>query len=403
MSASADLLTLPSPSVAAANAPGGVTEPHSLLKGVRICFLAGTLGQGGAEQQLFYMLSALRKMGARPHLLTLTQGEFWEERVATSGVPVEWVGQNSSRLARAIRVCKTIKRLNPQIIQSQHFYTNPYAGLAATLSRRGAVAAVRNDGLSEIQASGKMASWIGLRLARVVAANSRLGIRNLVRCGFSPRRFFLLPNVINTDSYPKPVGKSNRRAVILGVGRLVRQKRFDRFLKVFSHVHAQTGGNVEARIVGAGALADTLKAMVGELKLPTTAVRFEGNVADVRPFYAAADVLLLTSDHEGTPNVVMEAMASGLPVVSTDVGDVSELVKDGLSGFLVERENAAGAASAVESLLSSPGMRMGFGREGRRIIETQRSLKLLPEWLQHLYQRVLLWKDRPHELMRDAA
>src|SRR5689334_13233971 len=94
------------------------------LSQLRICFLAGTLGQGGAERQLFYLLKTLREQGASLLLLSLTRGEFWEAAIAELGVEVRWVGQHNSRLARLGRIIREVRAFRPHVLQSQHFYTN---------------------------------------------------------------------------------------------------------------------------------------------------------------------------------------------------------------------------------------------------------------------------------------
>src|SRR4051812_48283567 len=68
------------------------------LRGIRVCFLAGTLGQGGAERQLYYILKTLKESGAEVTLLSLTRGEHWEAVIGGLGVPVKFVGEPASRL-----------------------------------------------------------------------------------------------------------------------------------------------------------------------------------------------------------------------------------------------------------------------------------------------------------------
>src|SRR6266403_5610096 len=100
---------------------------------LKICFLAGTLEHGGAERQLFYMLRALCRRGAAPRLLSLDRGEFWEEPIRSLGVPVTWVGQQQSRLARLVRILRELRANPPDVLQSQHFFANGYVGLSALL------------------------------------------------------------------------------------------------------------------------------------------------------------------------------------------------------------------------------------------------------------------------------
>src|SRR5438046_2573481 len=101
------------------------------LSRMKICFLAGTLEHGGAERQLLYMLQALCQGGSRPRLLCLDRGEFWEDAVKDLGVSLTWVGQQTSRLRRLLRIVKTLRADRPDVLQSQHFFANAYASVAA--------------------------------------------------------------------------------------------------------------------------------------------------------------------------------------------------------------------------------------------------------------------------------
>ena len=97
-----------------------MSKPSTInFEALKICFLAGTLGQGGAERQLFYLLKSLRECGAQPRLLSLTEGEYWEAAIRRLGVPVTWVGQPEGRMQRAWRIINELRRHPADIIQSQ--------------------------------------------------------------------------------------------------------------------------------------------------------------------------------------------------------------------------------------------------------------------------------------------
>ena len=119
--------------------------------GLRICFLAGTLGQGGAERQLYYMLEELQQAGLRVTLLCLTQGEFWERRITELGVRCVWVGQKQSRLWRLFRIFQELRQERPDIVQSQHFYTNLYAAVAGRILGLPTIGAIRSDVFGEVR------------------------------------------------------------------------------------------------------------------------------------------------------------------------------------------------------------------------------------------------------------
>src|SRR4051812_16885829 len=93
------------PPLAAPKLGEGGSTPDT-LKGLRICFLAGTLGQGGAERQLYYILKCLTECGAEAHLLCLTKGEHWEAPISDLGIPVHYVGGPSSRFGRLLGIIK---------------------------------------------------------------------------------------------------------------------------------------------------------------------------------------------------------------------------------------------------------------------------------------------------------
>ena len=126
-------------------------------------------------------------------------------------------------------------------------------------------------------------------------------------------------------------------------------------------------GHPEARlcIVGDGPLRPELEAQAAGLALGD-AVRFAGWSDAMPAWHAAADIVVNSSDSEGTPLVLIEAGATGRPVVATRVGGVADVVIDGETGWLVEREDEAGFAERIGRLIDDPAMRDADGRGGRR-------------------------------------
>jgi glycosyltransferase involved in cell wall biosynthesis len=138
--------------------------------------------------------------------------------------------------------------------------------------------------------------------------------------------------------------------VVLYVGRLTRVKRPDRLVEVARLVHAARPGAVVV-VAGDGDLAAATRAEAAALG---DAVRFLGWRDDLEALYAAADVVLLASDNEGTPVSLIEAAHAGRPVVATDVGSTRHVVEDGRTGVLCPCD-ARALADAVLGLLGDPG------------------------------------------------
>lgn len=363
------------------------------LAELRVCFVAGNLQQGGAERQLFYMLQALQQSGTDLRVLCLTQGDFWEERFQEQGVPITWVGQSKSKLVRLARIIAELRKHPADVLQSQHFYANFYVAAAARALGLREVGAMRSNGMSEIQANGRVSGRLNLRTPRLIAANSRTAIRNASALGVAAARFHFLPNIVDTKQFEPATRHQESPVRLLAVGRLTKEKRFDRFLSVLARLRQQSSIEARGVIVGSGRQTQDrrpeLERQAAELGLLPDGVEFMGAVTEMAPIYRAADVLVLTSDYEGTPNVVLEAMASGLPVVATRVGDVPEIVRHGETGYLTDATDEASMTEALLQLVGDRSLRMEMGCRARKYVEAERSLNRLPKLLADLYRVAL--------------
>jgi glycosyltransferase involved in cell wall biosynthesis len=359
-------------------------EPRSLA-GLSICFVAGTLAKGGAEQQLYYMLRALHHSGARVRLICLTSGEFWEQPIQQLGVPVRPVGGTSSRLRRLVRIVRELRMEPAQIVQSAHFYTNGYALVAARLTGAGEIGAIRCDVHSEMAGPYGLARRLTVSNMRRVAANSRAAVRTAEKFGATPSRLRFLPNVVETNLFRPSELPRSPVVRILGAGRLTAQKRFDRFLSVLAQVKDSVSHPVQAVLAGTGPLQSELEQQATRLGLLPDGVQFCGPVTQMLPVYQQADILLLTSDYEGTPNVVLEAMACGLPVVATRVGGVPEIVTDGETGYLADPGDDDRLACVLRDLVCSSDLRNRIGHAARSYVLANHSTDKLAGYLQNLY------------------
>ncbi|HYG35081.1 MAG TPA: glycosyltransferase [Clostridia bacterium] len=365
------------------------TDTSDVIKDLRICFLAGTLGKGGAERQLFYLLRSLRDVGSSTTVLNLTRNESWEEPIRRLGVEVVWVGQSGSRLARLFRIIRETGKRKPHILQSQHFYTNIYVALAAYAGNVLDIGASRNAICQEIAANGFPFGRLCVTLPRVLIANSRASVEIATSKRGAAKGVYYLANVVDTEEF-RPVSKvlSKPKVSILGVGRLVQQKRFDRFLRVLAIANNRNKGSFEAVIVGNGPLRLELETQAQSLGLTPDVLRFLGVKERMPDVYASADMLFSSSDWEGNSNVILEAMACGLPVVATRVGEAEQLIENGLNGFLVDRTDEGGLTEAVETLLRRADLRLSFSKASRTNAVNQHSLSTLPTRVRELYTRI---------------
>jgi glycosyltransferase involved in cell wall biosynthesis len=319
----------------------------------------------------------------------LDRGEFWEEAIRSLNVPIVWVGARQSRFCRLAKILKELIKEPADVIQSQHFFANAYAGLAARLLRLRGIGAMRSDGNLEMKINGRLGSRLNLHLPEIIAANSQVAIEQVMARGVPGSRFYFLPNVVDTEHFkPATDAPPMKPIVLMASGRLVKLKRFDRIISITARMRNELKLDVRTMIVGPPQdqnLRNELEKQCLTLGLAQDHVQFVGGVADMVPYYRRAMVFVLTSDFEGTPNVVLEAMASGLPVVSTNVCGAQGIVQDGRTGFIRERDDFDGLAEAVAGLVTSPSLREQIGQQARKYIEQNHSIHRLPGYLAGLY------------------
>ncbi|MFA6142747.1 MAG: glycosyltransferase family 4 protein, partial [Candidatus Omnitrophota bacterium] len=200
---------------------------------------------------------------------------------------------------------------------------------------------------------------------------------------------FELGNFLNCEKkkglFRKRLGIEEDLLLVGIVGRLVPIKNHRMFLDAARQIKdANPGIKVKFIVVGDGELRAKLEKYAEDLGLAGSIV-FTGWVKDLAEIYTDLDVVVLSSFNEGTPVSLIEAMASGKPVVSTDVGGVRDVVEDGKSGFLVEAGDTAGFSSKIAMLLKNPGMRASSGAEGRKTVARKYTKERLVRDIEGLY------------------
>jgi glycosyltransferase involved in cell wall biosynthesis len=224
-----------------------------------------------------------------------------------------------------------------------------------------------------------------------------------VSLGASPASTEVVPYGVDADRFqPLPAARVEVRRglgveptapLVLAVGRLVRKKGFEYLIDAMALVAGQAPSAVLV-VAGGGDLASELKARAARAGLGGN-VRFQGVVdhAHVARFLAAADVVAVPSvrDEEGNvdglPNVVLEAMASGTPVVATSAGGIRDVVRDGDTGVLVPERDARALADALHALLASDARRAAIGSRARRAVQEHFGWNRVAERFEAAYDR----------------
>jgi glycosyltransferase involved in cell wall biosynthesis len=340
----------------------------------RVLHVIPSLITGGAEHMLASLATAKRAAPYQQVVVSLMAGGVYTDTIRNAGVPVYEFGLNTLNWPIVVfRLAALIRKLAPATIQSWLYYGDLFATFALYLSGRRRDTklywGLRSSDISQrFHARSRLMVALCVRLSRLpdaVIANSYSGRDDHRRIGYRPPAFAVIPNGIDTGVFRPDdadrariraeFGLAERTPFVIHVGRVNPMKDHATFLQV------------------AAALPEIRFAAIGRgtegLQVPPNVLRL-GVRQDMPAIHAAADALVSTSLFgEGFSNVIAEAMASGVPVAATDVGDAREIVGD--TGLLAPPGNAAAIADSLLKLLSeSPQQRQAHAKACReRIVE----------------------------------
>lgn len=372
---------------------------------MKILYVIGGLGLGGAEQQLLYLVEGMARL-ADVTVVSLSESSTTLkpnfERMAGVRVVLcpKRPGIDVTLIPRLVTLCR---REQPTIVHTYLRTANYWGRLAGYLARTPVlIVSERNIELER----GKYANLLDKVLASVtdrVVVNA-VAIRDfLVKAeGLNPAKIEVIPNGVPTfpDFSRSDVrivrqewGLGAEDHIVAFVGRLVPQKNPKLFLEMAQSV-LRIGFKCGFLIIGEGPLLAHLIAEVRRLGIGD-AVRFTGFRLDITRILAAIDLLVLTSEWEGLPNVVLEALAVGVPVVATDAGGIRELLVDGVVGHVVPRRDLSALVDRVIGMLSDQSFRAECGRRGREYVQVQFSISQMVDRTVALYNTVLRSRGLP--------
>jgi glycosyltransferase involved in cell wall biosynthesis len=319
----------------------------------RVVVVVSELGFGGAERQTLDLLRQLKGTPWAPVGVVCLSANDRRQGAAVEalGYPLAFVPRVSGfDVARVVALRRLLRQHGAEVIHAINWFASGYAVLAKPRGAR-VISSIRNSHLP----SGAVHRFALTRLigrSDGVLVNSERGQRLVMdACGVPASRIALVPNGIDVDrlqqsaadgAVRQELGIPATAPLVLYVGRNARVKNIPRLLEV-ARLLLQANADVRIVLAGDGLDRDLVAGtpLAGESRLFTLGPR-----TDVPSLLRDASVLVLTSDNEGMPNVVLEALVSGVPVVGTDVGDLARMLPTGC-GALVPREAEQLAAAIL--------------------------------------------------------
>jgi len=339
---------------------------------------------GGTQRQLIELLRRIDRSRFQIYPVCFHDDGPWTGRVSELGDAITRFpiyGFRRPATARQLfSFARWCRQKNIAVLHSWEIYSNVFALPGAALARVPLRIGSRR-GLGGPPAVRRLQA-LACRAAHRMVANSRAAADQLVSEGIADERIDVVPNGIDLSLFPERLEWARPRKITM-VACLREGKRIDVLVAAAPQIIARYP-DVEFEIVGDGPCREQLIAQA-EAAGVRSHVRFMGHRDDVPAILSASDLFVLPSESEASPNVVLEAMAAGLPVVASRVGGIPELVADGITGHLIPPGDPQSLASAILDLLDRPDRAAAFGQAGRMRTAREYSFDRMVRQFETLY------------------
>ena len=324
------------------------------------------------------LLAALLGAGHEVYI-SLPDGGFISELVQLGcrfiDTPIERRGMNPIHDSKLFHQYRAIlKEVKPDFVLTYTIKPNIYGGLACRMAHIPYAANITGLG-SAIENGGWLKKFVlalykpALKGARVVFFENAGNRDTLTATGVVPtgRDVVLSGAGVNLEDYPYQSYPQEGAVRFLFVGRVMHEKGVDELFTAAKRMKQEYGDDVEFHIVGS--FEEGYKPLMDELG-QAGVVKYHGYQSDMKRFYALASCVVLPSYHEGMSNVLLEAAASGRPLITSDIPGCREAVEDGVSGYLCPARDADALYEAMRRFVELPESWRGeMGRRGRERME----------------------------------
>jgi glycosyltransferase involved in cell wall biosynthesis len=384
---------------------------------IKILRVIARLNVGGPTLHVAYLTKGLAPLGYETTLATGRIGsnegsmDYIASEVGVQPLYIGWLQRNLSLFAdfaALLRLVGLIRSQRPDVLHTHTAKAGALGRAAALLSGHARPEVVVHTYHGHVLTGyfSPLMSKVFLGVERFLAHSTDALVAvspevrdDLVGLGVAPASKFVVVR-LGLDLEQRIAAPENARELlrdelsvephqflIVWLGRMTEIKRVDDLLRAFADVRGR-GVDAVLALVGDGPNRGGLEQLAEQLGI-RDAVRFTGFRRDVGSIYRASDVVALSSANEGTPVSLIEALAAGCAVVTTDVGGAVDVLDGGRVGFLVPAGDTKAFADRLEDLVRQPELRHEFGAAGREHVLARYSVDRLVHDIDRLYRRLL--------------
>jgi glycosyltransferase involved in cell wall biosynthesis len=359
---------------------------------VKVCHIISGDLWAGAEVMAYNLLKSLTKYkDLELSAILLNEGRLAEE-IRRLNIPVEVIDESKMSFFQIfLAIRKVLNRWGPDVIHSHRYKENILAYLVSK-TKKGIKLIATQHGMPEIYGGNitlkhRLISKLNFFMLPRCFQNIVVVSKDIQKAFVNQYRFpedkvIVIRNGIEI-SENIPMRKEKNTFVIGSSGRLFPVKDYSLMVEVAREILKKTNG-IRFELAGDGPERPKIEDLIKKNGLDGTFL-LRGFVSDTTPFYSGLDLYINTSVHEGIPMSVLEAMSYGIPIIAPNVGGLTEIIENGIQGFLVEGRDAEDFAERCITLIENEPLRKQMGSAAREKIMKKFSLENMVQQYYHLY------------------
>ncbi|MFD1316099.1 glycosyltransferase family 4 protein [Namhaeicola litoreus] len=323
---------------------------------MKILFITGSLNQGGAEYQILQLAKLFQDKGHEIEVFALTDYSFYKYFVDNNNIKYFHLYNYQNRIKRIWLTSRKIKKFQPDLIVSYLKVVGQVTIIARLLSGVKCKVIV-GERTADIQPRMDRFHFNLMRLANAITVNS-ISKLDYLKKNFKriKNKTYFFPNLLDVSKISFLEKSYANNTLHLGfIGRISREKNILEMIKAVSLLHKKNIP-IHFSIYGDSrnvSYLDNVNTLIKKEKLEA-AVTLCGKSNEILEVYKKIDLLILISNYEGFSNVISEALASGIPVITSDIPENKYLIEDGINGFVVNHKDVNSIATGIEKFIKLP-------------------------------------------------